>query len=145
MRIEPTEAGRAAFKETLQPLLTADRRTFDVAEWLVFYEVLHDVPLNLLQRAVFAMAREPRRFPFRPGDIRAAAEACRKQLLAEYPHELCSDCRNASGFVPIVDERGVERMRKCPCFDEYRRRMASMGVTERPVLQLTAPDEERAS
>lgn len=144
-RIEATEAERQAFRETLRPLLAADSRKFDAVEWTAFFESLSDIPLPLLQQAVMAMTRQVRKFPFRTGDIRAAAEQCRQQLLAANPYERCSDCRDSSGFVTIEDEQGVERVQRCVCFKQYCERLEQLGISGRPLLQLTAGEEERAS
>lgn len=138
------EQARQEFRATMRPLLSIDRRTFDEGEWRVFFETLRDIPPTLLRQAVVLMARQQRQFPFRPGDIRAAAESCRQQLLAADPWRPCSDCRELKGFVEITDTQGVHRMQKCGCIAAYNERLAIAGVPVRP-LQLEAAVVERAS
>lgn len=138
------EQARKEFRAAMRPLLSVDRRTFDEGEWLVFFESLRDIPPVLLRQAVVAMARMQRTYPFRPGDIRAAAESCRQQLLAADPWRPCSDCRELKGFVEITDQHGVQRMQKCGCIAAYNRRLLEAGIPLRP-LQIEAAAEERAS
>jgi len=144
-RTDATEQDRSEFRSTMRLLLAADKRTFDVAEWTVFFDSLRDIPAPLLKRAVLALARTPRKYPFRPGDVRAAAEDCRKQLLAADPWQPCSDCRDLNGFVEITDTQGVQRLQVCGCKKAYAARLTKDGIPLRPVLQLTDVAEERAS
>lgn len=141
-RIDANQAERQAFKTALQPLLSADGRKFDVAEWHVFFEALRDVPIALVQQAALAMARERRRFPFRPADIRAAAEQQRQALIARHPFERCAECRDSGGFLEVTDAGGVKRMKPCVCRADYIARLERLGVPPRPLLQLTAAEEE---
>lgn len=138
------EQARQEFRVAIRPLLSIDRRSFDEGEWLVFFEALRDVPPQLLRQAVVAMAKQQRRFPFRPGDIRAAAETCRQQLLAADPWQPCSDCRELRGFVEITDAEGVQRMKPCDCRAAHSARLEAAGIPLRP-LQLEAAEEERVS
>lgn len=141
-RIDATEAERAAFKRQLEPLLAADMRKFDVVEWTVFFEALRDIPLQLLQGAVMAIARQPRRFPFRPSDIREAAEACRVEIIRANPAPLCDACRGLNGWIKVTDEAGVKRLAKCSCLVAWRERLELLGVTKEPVYIALPPASE---
>lgn len=143
--VDAVDPARQEFRETMRLLLAADKRTFDVYEWEVFFEALRDVPPLLLKQTVLAMARSPRKYPFRPGDIRAAAEQRRKELIAADPWRPCSDCRELNGFVEITDTDGVTRLQKCGCHRDYQARMGGAGVPLRPLQLEAAADEERAS
>lgn len=137
------DPARAAFKSLFGPLLVAHRRTFDVLEWTVFFEALADVPTPLLQAAVRAMIRQPRRYPFRPADVREVAETCRQDLLRRHPHEPCEACQPTGGWLTVTDAQGVERLTKCPCIAAWREQLEQIGVTVTPVFKaLPAPELE---
>ncbi len=133
MRIDPTPDERRSFQSALQPLVSIERRTFDVAEWVLYYEALADIPHPLLVAAVASMVRETRRYPFRPSDIRAAAERERQAILAAHPHQPCVACRESCGFVEVVDPAGVRRMMRCDCFTRYLREIDAMGIPRTPL------------
>lgn len=143
-RTKATREHKQEFKNTIELLLAADRRTFDVAEWTVFFDALHDIPAPLLKRAVLTMARTQRRFPFRPGDIREAAERCRQELLKAEPWRPCGDCESLNGFIEITDDAGVKRLKKCDCIKSYNDRILGSGIPVQPLLYLGDGDEANA-
>lgn len=126
-----------ALDTVLGTLFSAYRKTLDEAAITLYERGLVDVSVPLVDAAVTRAIRT-RTFLPTIAELRQDAEACRQELLARHPYQRCEACRDAGGFVPVTDEGGVVRLAKCPCFHAYRGALARLGVSERPVLVLTA-------
>lgn len=134
------------FEMAFITLMTQFGRTLDedLTEVRAAWSVLHDIPLPLLDLAMQRAVRTRRFFP-RIAELREDAEKSRQEVIAAEPWRPCADCRELNGFVEITDTEGVQRLKICDCRARYQQRMSGLGVPLRPLLQLEAPAEERAS
>lgn len=133
------------FQIFITPLAMHFREVRDEPTWRLYHAALMASPTPthpLLDRALLRAAN--RRFFPSTEELRADAETERQALLAAHPYARCERCRDAGGFVTVVDEKGVSRAQRCACFADYRARLERLGVTDRPVLQLAAGVQEGA-
>lgn len=110
----------------------------------VYEQALQKVPTNLLDRMV-RKAIETRTFFPRVAELLADAEVCRRELLAAHPYERCASCHHM-GTVRIGTTGGRPQYGRCKCWTAYQERLSGLGVTEKPIAQLTAgePTPEEA-
>lgn len=124
------------FEILLATLFTAFRKDLDEPTAALYERGLDDVPLPLLSAAM-SKAIKTRVFLPAIAELRKDAETCRAEYLKAHPFEKCQACKDLAGWVITLDEKGVERVRRCDCFATYRAGLEALGITERPVLQLT--------
>lgn len=137
---------RGEFIALLAPLVKMFDRTFDVADWTVYYQALADVPSGLLQAAVVQAARESRAFMPRAGELRALAEAARRARIAARPWSACEACSDLKGFIETIDDAGVTRLARCPCIARHDAQLAAEGLPTRALTESAehAPESEAA-
>ncbi len=103
-----------------------------------YHRSLQDVPIMLLNAAVNRLLKEVNSEQFRhsklplPGDVRLAAEKCRRELIAAHPYEGCVDCEDRKGWQEVMFD-GVKRMRRCPCLERHRLMLEGLGATATPL------------
>lgn len=100
---------------------------------------LKDVPIPLLNAAV-RKAIATRTFMPKVSEIRQDAEACRGELIAQHKFSACESCNETGWATVLVD--GIERVKRCECFQAHQAKLASLGVTNQP-LALPPADHRR--
>lgn len=100
---------------------------------------LKDVPLPLLNAAVRRAIQTRSWFP-KVAELRADAEACRRELLEAHTYERCADC-NFTGNIRLPSTGPKPLYGRCKCWAQYQERMSQLGITEKPVARLTAGAE----
>lgn len=96
-----------------------------------YHAGLKDVSIPLLNAAV-RKAIQTRQFFPKVSEIRADAETCRRELIANHPYEGCNLCEDKKGWHEIEVD-GVKRMARCPCSRRYITLLAGLGVTTEPL------------
>lgn len=99
-------------------------------------QALADIPVPLLNAAVRRAIQTRTWFP-KVAELRLDAELCRRELLEAHPYERCADC-NHTGNVRLPSTGPRPRYGRCKCWTAYQERMSTLGVSEKPVAQLTA-------
>jgi hypothetical protein len=90
---------------------------------LVYARALSDYAPGFVAAAV-ERAMETREFLPKPGQLRADAEACRREIVARSPFTPCPECERSPGWVSTVDDQGVTRVSgRCRCFREWQARL----------------------
>jgi hypothetical protein len=132
----------SAFVEKFATLMTYFNRSLDEAltEPAAYWVALKDIPLPLLFAACDRAVRTRKFFP-RVYELRQDAEALRAEFLAKHPYTHCDDCRDLNGWVAVIDEKGVERLKRCDCFTRYREALSDRGISDRPLLALAAGED----
>lgn len=119
---------RDEFRAILTPLVLAMRADFDVPTWAAYYQTLHDVPAEVLEAMVAQVQREPREFFPKAGELRAACERTRRQILALDPWSPCVECEDQPGWRAVLDAAGTPRVQRCPCKVRYQSRFEARGL-----------------
>lgn len=109
----------------------------DVNRVKVYEHGLADVPGPLVMAAAMRATQERTWFP-KVNELRADAEACRRELLADHPFVACSSC-NGTGWTAVLIN-SVDRYIRCMCWKAWREKLSSLGVTPQA---LTAPDRRQ--
>ncbi len=114
----------------------------DLRRAKVYDHGLREIPGALVKQAAL-YATETRTFFPRVVELKADAEYCRQKLLAEHRFVPCASCvdTTAPGWLRVFDSAGVERLRRCDCWQEWRARLEQLGVPATP-LMLSAPERE---
>jgi hypothetical protein len=120
---------RDDFIGIVSPLVLGMRVDFDKPTWSAYYAALRDVPAVLLENAVSVMLREPREFFPKVGELRAAAERSRRQMLALNPYEACAECEHSRGWRNVLVD-GVSKMERCPCRSRHQEKLKGLGLLE---------------
>lgn len=128
----------------LTPLVLALRADMDAPTFRAYHRALDDVPAPLLEAAVVAAMRLDSPFMPKPGELRALAEARRRELMAAHPYERCAAC-NHTGTVRIKPanwEAGMPPLYgKCKCWFTHQKRLEALGIGTEP-LALPAGSEQ---
>ena len=132
-----TREVRARFKDIMGAVPLAFGVEWDKPTWTVYYRALEDVPEALLMAAVTKAVKGDSPFPPKPGEVRALAEAARKELIAANSFESCASCQH--GWEQI-DVDGVPRVRRCQCWNAHQARLQRLGVTTKPLALPPAQD-----
>jgi len=131
------------FQTFITPLAMHFGAVKDEPTWRLYHAALLAPPapsVVLLQRVLPRVASSRRWFPT-VEEFRADAEAERQAILKAHPHARCAKCRHSSGFVAVTVE-GVERVKRCACFDVYLTRLERLGIGHEP---LALPAAEAAA
>lgn len=127
------------FKTFIRPLAVHFTAVKDDPAWRLYHAALMvdpAPPLVLLVLARMRAAAHRKYFP-RPVELREDCEIERIALLAKHPYERCDACRDNAGWITIR-AGDVERVAKCGCWHAHRMRLATLGVTDRPIALLGA-------
>jgi len=108
----------------------------------VYDQALADIPVPLLNAAVRRAIQTRTWFP-KVAELRMDAELCRRELLEAHPYERCAAC-NHLGTVRIGTVGGKPQYGRCKCWTAYQERLSTLGVTEKPLAQLTAGTQPEA-
>lgn len=129
----------SAFEEKFTTLMTYFGRSLDedLTEPMAYWAALKDVPLPLLMAACDRAVRTRKFFP-RVYELRQDAESLRADFLKAHPYQHCDECRDLHGWISVIDDKGVSRLKRCDCFGRYREALANRGITEKPLLALEA-------
>lgn len=103
-----------------------------------YLDALKDIPVPLLNAAVRRSIQTRQWFP-KVAELRADAEVCRRELLDAHPYERCAAC-NHTGTVRLPSLGQRPRYGRCKCWTAYQERMATLGISEKPVARLTAAE-----
>lgn len=122
---------REAFRALLTPLVLAYRAEFDSPTWTAYYRALEDVPDGLLQVAVERALRGAGAFMPKPGELRAAAEVRRREVIEAHPYERCSECHH-HGIVRIAGTI-PPKYKPCRCWERYQEKLVDLGITLEPL------------
>lgn len=133
------------FQVFITPLAMHFSAVKDEPTWRLYHAALmvSPAPTQKLLTLALPRAASSRRFFPSVEELRADAEAERKQILAAHPYRRCAECRDNSGWTPVITD-GVERMERCDCFERYRASLAQLGVGDGCLLLSAArlADEE---
>lgn len=123
---------------------TAFRSELDAPTARLYWRVLHDVPVPLLDGAL-TLALQERVYPTvpRPAELRKHAETVRQRVLAAFPWTSCGACTDGGWIEVLVG--GVARVQRCECFRRHQSLWHQLGAAGPALLQpaLPAGDEER--
>jgi hypothetical protein len=79
-------------------------------------------------------AKATRKFRPKPCELVDDAAACRREAVAALPpHTPCAACETSPGWISIVDDKGVARLTRCACWDEYRAQRAVVRAPRTPL------------
>jgi hypothetical protein len=131
---------RKEFKSIIEPVAVSMRADFDEPTWLTYYAALKDVEPGLLRAAALKVAQSISPFFPKPGELRALAEQARVDLSAARKFVACDDC-SGSGWETFIDDNGISRVRRCPCWHAHQQRLADGGLSS--PIHLEAPIEAR--
>lgn len=106
----------------------------------VYEEGLKDIPVTILNAAV-RKAISTRQFFPKVAELRADAEACRKELIAAHTFMACAQCDETGWDTTLID--GVSRVSRCMCWKAHQQKLSELGVTAKP-LALPAAREMTA-
>lgn len=133
------------FRVFIKPLAVHFGAVKDEPTWRLYHAALMHPPAPsaaLLARALPRAASSRKFFPS-VEELRADAEVERRAFLAANPYNRCESCRDNCGWVKALDGHGVERLRKCDCFERYRALLTDAGIGE-PLALPPAEEQDRS-
>ena len=117
-----------------EAFLPAGKRMTDV-QVRVYDDGMKEIPTPLLNAAVRRAIASRTWFP-KVAEIRADAEACRRELVAAHPYQPCEAC-NFTGWLE-VPEGNIVRSRRCQCWMDHLTHLKNVGALksfeEQPAL-----------
>lgn len=105
-----------------------------------YHRSLSDVPLPLLNAAVRRAITARTWFP-KVAELRADAEACRRELIQAHPYEGCCECEDSRGWRAVHYGTHIA-VEQCPCRRRHQELMASFGATSTPLALPEASRQE---
>lgn len=111
-----------------------------------YHRSLSDVPLPLLNAAVRRAITARTWFP-KVAELRADAEACRRELIAAHPYDGCCECESQKGWRTVFRQKAGDltanvTVERCPCHRRHQELMASFGATRTPLALPEASRQE---
>ena len=89
----------------------------DKSDLRVYVRALRDYPTAFVVAAV-DRAMESRTFLPKPNELVADAAACRGEAVDATPrHTACAACEASPGWVSVVDDKDIARLKRCACWD----------------------------
>lgn len=122
----------------LVPYALALRADIDAPTFRAYHKQLEDVSIELATHAIDRLAKGGLRFFPTAPEIRQAAEAERRALIAAHPYTGCAQCELTPGWEQVNAEAGQATVRPCRCREWHRAKLAKLGVGEPLALEAAA-------
>ena len=123
---------KTTFARAMAPLMTVYQQDIDKFVWSAYFNALKDIPERLLTAAVSKALATRSWFP-KPAELRADAESCRLELLAQNPYLGCEECDDHRGWRSTTRQDGVPCVERCPCVRRHQQKLASLGADSGPL------------